>query len=264
MSSSPRKKRTCRRSGWAATCQSSASIRVLALLGTASSPAAATTSSAAATGPTGAAGGSAAGSPATALAGPPAAPVVVNAFHKSRGLSAPAMRSSDSARSNSRSRRPINSRRPRLSKARSASMELSSVTSKPSRLWGCCSAATSAAIANSRSGVGAGGDWGLGPSIVSPASRQELGRVRGIEPPTPGTTNRCSNQLSYTRRKGSLQSALNPTPADGQGRRKKGHVASFDGLRMKHRPAALSQVASRGYLGAHACRRPQGPEEQAQ
>ena len=26
-----------------------------------------------------------------------------------------------------------------------------------------------------------------------------MGRTRGLEPPTPGTTSRCSNQLSYVR-----------------------------------------------------------------
>ena len=33
---------------------------------------------------------------------------------------------------------------------------------------------------------------------VSDADR-EMGRSRGLEPPTPGTTNQCSNQLSYDR-----------------------------------------------------------------
>src|SRR4029079_3949583 len=30
-------------------------------------------------------------------------------------------------------------------------------------------------------------------------SCEEMGRSRGLEPPTPGTTNKCSNQLSYDR-----------------------------------------------------------------
>src|SRR6476646_729108 len=30
---------------------------------------------------------------------------------------------------------------------------------------------------------------------------EEMGRTRGLEPPTLGTTNRCSNQLSYDRRR---------------------------------------------------------------
>lgn len=29
-----------------------------------------------------------------------------------------------------------------------------------------------------------------------------MGRLRGLEPPTSGTTNRCSNQLSYNRHRG--------------------------------------------------------------
>src|SRR6476659_11174965 len=28
---------------------------------------------------------------------------------------------------------------------------------------------------------------------------EKMGRSRGLEPPTPGTTNQCSNQLSYDR-----------------------------------------------------------------
>src|SRR5262249_49292494 len=36
----------------------------------------------------------------------------------------------------------------------------------------------------------------------------KLGRSRGLEPPTPGTTNQCSNQLSYDR----LRERLRETP----------------------------------------------------
>src|SRR5205085_5669155 len=31
------------------------------------------------------------------------------------------------------------------------------------------------------------------------AEMSKMGRSRGLEPPTPGTTNQCSNQLSYDR-----------------------------------------------------------------
>src|SRR5260370_31507341 len=41
-------------------------------------------------------------------------------------------------------------------------------------------------------------------SIEAPANyyfagMRKMGRSRGLEPPTPGTTNQCSNQLSYDR-----------------------------------------------------------------
>ena len=38
-------------------------------------------------------------------------------------------------------------------------------------------------------------------STIPPLALIKLGRVRGLEPPTSGTTNRRSNQLSYTRQK---------------------------------------------------------------
>ena len=38
-----------------------------------------------------------------------------------------------------------------------------------------------------------------------------MGRSRGLEPPTPGTTNQCSNQLSYDRH-GAFREAV-PLPA---------------------------------------------------
>ena len=34
---------------------------------------------------------------------------------------------------------------------------------------------------------------------MSEVDCEKLGRPRGLEPPTPGTTNQCSNQLSYDR-----------------------------------------------------------------
>ena len=40
-----------------------------------------------------------------------------------------------------------------------------------------------------------------GASTIPPLARIKLGRVRGLEPPTSGTTNRRPNQLSYTRQK---------------------------------------------------------------
>src|SRR4051812_19916096 len=39
-----------------------------------------------------------------------------------------------------------------------------------------------------------------------------MGRPRGLEPPTPGTTNQCSNQLSYDRH-GSARETFPPAPA---------------------------------------------------
>src|SRR3982751_1544134 len=35
-----------------------------------------------------------------------------------------------------------------------------------------------------------------------------MGRPRGLEPPTPGTTNQCSNQLSYDRHGNASQTTL--------------------------------------------------------
>src|SRR3954462_5399269 len=35
--------------------------------------------------------------------------------------------------------------------------------------------------------------------VVQTSDVEKMGRPRGLEPPTPGTTNQCSNQLSYDR-----------------------------------------------------------------
>src|SRR4051794_6934002 len=63
----------------------------------------------------------------------------------------------------------------------------------------------------------------------------EVGRPRGLEPPTPGTTNQCSNQLSYDRhvasRDGSLGRAghLGFDALEGkQGASRSNHLFSFE------------------------------------
>ena len=35
--------------------------------------------------------------------------------------------------------------------------------------------------------------------IEKRTTKKKMGRMRGLEPPTPGITSRCSNQLSYIR-----------------------------------------------------------------
>lgn len=50
------------------------------------------------------------------------------------------------------------------------------------------------------------GSWEPGGTgIGSAKSLERLGRLMGFEPTTPGTTNQCSNQLSYSRRASGLR-----------------------------------------------------------
>ena len=65
----------------------------------------------------------------------------------------------------------------------------------------------------------------------------KLGRMTGFEPATPWTTTRCSNQLSYIRRRG----APGGLPPAGAGSRMyaSGHIGS-------RRPVAVCRSAGRG------------------
>src|SRR5689334_9634768 len=69
-----------------------------------------------------------------------------------------------------------------------------------------------------------------GPRKVATLRGYEMGRPRGLEPPTPGTTNQCSNQLSYDRlsasnaacRGGFLRRRRHLGLAHGEGKRGQG------------------------------------------
>src|SRR5690242_19795626 len=62
-------------------------------------------------------------------------------------------------------------------------------------------------------------------SRISGSVRGKMGRSRGLEPPTPGTTNQCSNQLSYDRHGISKERFLWPrAPLKGQARGTQGRA----------------------------------------